>query len=704
MKRNFIVEIGAEEIPAGFIDNAADAFHNLITEKIRAAHVEYEKSYYYSTPRRLIVYVTGLDETQKDQLEEIKGPPKKISFSDIGRPTQAAIGFIESNNAKIEDVTFKATPKGEYLYLNKTIKGSPTVCLLSDIVVSSLSALNFPKSMKWDESQIRFARPIRWILSLFGEETVKINYGGVNSSNLTYSVRRMNSNASVASAQDYFDIIKKLDVVIEHKQRCNMILSDLNLISEKLGYKPLKNEALVCEVANLTENPYAILCEFDSKFLKIPDKILTSTMIKNQRYFPLFDSQGKLTNKFVVFSNAKPAQPDEVKYGNQKVITARFADAEFYYTEDSKTTLGAKAEKLKNVVFQQKLGTVHEKACRIAGLASYLYSNLILKAPPSDEHRKNKLETIGKCAELCKADLVSEVVKEFTELQGYAGMVYARNEGLAPEVALGINEHYKPCFKGDTLAETIEGQCVGIADKMDTIAGCFIIRMIPTGSGDPYALRRAALGVVETAINSSFSFDFLKFIEHAISLYPQSILTAEKCEASKTALEVSNFIKQRFETKLKELSIRYDVVNAVLWNGITDIYEDYRRAMSLSHARSEKEFIAMATPFKRALNITKSVQSELAVNESLLTLEAEKALYSGYLKAESEVAKALGVRDYSAAFKHLSVLNEPIDKFFGGVLVMDKDESLKNNRIALLCKIKKLFLQLADISQLVIEE
>lgn len=704
MKRDFIVEIGVEEIPAGFIEQAIDGFHMLVTEKLRSANIGYEKSYFYSTPRRLTVYVTGVDETQKDQFEEVKGPPKKIAFSDIGRPTQAALGFIESNNAKLEDVTFKATPKGEYLYLNKVIKGVKSFELLPSIVTSALAALNFPKSMKWDISQLKFARPVRWILCLFGGDIVKLNFAGVESSNKTHSIRRMNISAEVASAGAYFDVVKKLGVTIDMGERCNMIISGLNSTAEKNGLKTIKDEELVREVANLTETPYAILCEFNAEFLKLPEKLLTSTMIKKQRYFPLYDQQSKLTNKFVVFSNGTPAQPDEVKYGNQKVIAARFADAEFYYKEDAKTTLEQKSEKLKTVLFQQKLGTVHQKASRIADLAKYLYSSLILKAPPSDEHKKNKLDTIGRCAMLCKADLTSEVVKEFTELQGYAGMVYAQNEGLPQEISTGIFEHYKPCFKGDTLPSNIEGQAVAVADKMDTIAGCFAIKMIPTGSGDPYALRRAALGIAEIAINSSFSFDFTAFAKYALGLYPKTLLDAEQCDVDKTASDISNFIKQRFETKLKELNIRYDVINAVLWNGVSNIYEDYRKTMSLSKARSEKEFMALALPFKRAVNITKGVASAPAVRPELFAVDAEKALYAKYQKVNADAGAAIDSNDYSLAFRHLSELNEPIDKFFAGVMVMDKNEDLKNNRIALLCAIKSLFLRLADISQLVIEE
>lgn len=704
MKRDFIVEIGVEEIPAGFIDAAIDGFHMLVTEKLRCANIGYEKSYFYSTPRRLTVFITGVEETQKDQFEEVKGPPKKIAFSDLGRPTQAAIGFIESNNARIEDVTFKATPKGEYLYLNKVVKGVASVELLPGIVTSALSSLNFPKSMKWDSSQLKFARPVRWILCLFGNDLVKLTFAGVESSNRTYSIRRMNSSAEVASAGAYFDAVKKLGVVIDPSERCNMIVSGLNSMAEKFGLRTIKDEELVREVANLTENPYAILCEFNADFLKLPEKLLTSTMIKKQRYFPLYDQQSKLTNKFVVFSNGVPAQPDEVKYGNQKVIAARFADAEFYYREDAKTTLEQKSDKLKTVLFQQKLGTVHQKASRIAALAKHLYSSLILKAVPSEEHKKSKLEKIERCAMLCKADLTSEVVKEFTELQGYAGMVYARNEGLPEEIAAGIYEHYKPCFKGDTLPSNIEGQTVAIADKMDTIAGCFAIRMIPTGSGDPYALRRAALGIAEIAINSSFSFDFTAFAAHALKLYPEELLAAEQCDVEKTAREISNFVRQRFETKLKELNIRYDVVNAVLWNGISNIYEDYRKAMCLSKARGEKEFMALALPFKRAVNITKGVSAAPAVRPELLAVDAEKALYEKFQKVASDACAAIDANDYELAFRHLSGLNEPIDKFFTGVMVMDKDEALKNNRIALLCAIKALFLRLADISQLVIEE
>ncbi len=704
MKKDFLVEIGVEEIPAGFIEAAIDSFHTIVTEKLRSSNIGYEKSYFYSTPRRLVVYVTGVDQTQKDQFEEVKGPPKKIAFSDIGRPTQAAMGFIESNNAKIEDVVFKATPKGEYLYLNKVIRGVNSAELLPAIITSSLTSLNFAKSMKWDASQVKFARPIRWILSLFGSDVVKFNFAGVESSNMTHSIRRMNSSAEVSSPAAYFDTVKRLGVIIDLSERCNIIISGLNQAAEKYGLKTIKDEALVREVANLTESPYAILCEFASDFLKLPEKLLTSTMIKNQRYFPLYDLQSKLTNRFVVFSNGFPAQPDEVKYGNQKVIAARFADAEFYYKEDAKTTMSQKSEKLKTVLFQQKLGSVHQKALRIAELAKHLYSSLILKAQPSDEHKKSKLEKIEQCALLCKADLTSEVVKEFTELQGYAGMVYAANEGLPAEVASGIYEHYKPCFKGDTLPSNIEGQAVAIADKMDTIAGCFAIKMIPTGSGDPYALRRAALGIVEIAVNSTFSFNFTELAKYALGLYPQELLSAEQCDINKTAVDIGAFVKQRFETKLKESGVRYDVINAVLWNGVSNIYEDYRKTLCLSKARAEKEFIALAQPFKRAVNITKAIDSPPAVKPELFTLDAEKELYAKFSKVNSEACAAIDANDYELAFRRLSELNEPIDNFFAGVMVMDKNEDLKNNRIALLCAIKGLFLKLADISQLVIEE
>ncbi len=703
MKRDFIIEIGTEEIPAGFINGAIETLHNLVTEKFRSSMISYEKSYFYSTPRRLIVHVTGVDEAQKDQFEEIKGPPKKAAFSDIGRPTQAALGFIQTNNATLNDITIKATPKGEYLYLNKTVKGVDTITILPGIIAAALGALVFPKAMKWDSTEVRFARPVRWMLCLFGEDIIKFKFGTVESSNRTYSIRRLNTSATVSSPGEYFDVIKKLDVIIDTKVRCNSIITSLNSISEKLCLKPYKDEDLINEVANLTENPEPILCEFSPEFLKVPEKILTFTMIKKQRYFPLYENSGKLSNKFVVFSNGKPLQMDEVRYGNQKVIAARLADAEFYFKEDCKTTLEAKAEKLKNVAFQQKLGSVHEKASRISALAQYLYSNLITKVPPQDEYKKAKLEKIKKCAELCKADLTSEVVKDFTELQGYAGMVYAQRDGLAEDISKGIFEHYKPCFKGDTLPETTEGQCVGIADKLDTIAGCFVIKMIPTGSGDPYALRRAALGIIEIALHSSLSFDFAKIVEFAIRSYPEALIAAEKCEVKNTVADIVNFIKQRFETKLKELGLRYDVINATLWNGVSNVYEDHRKAACLSKARTSKEFISLVTPFKRALNITKNIES-VDIRPELLAIDAEKELYEKYSKVKAEVDIDLAANDYFNAFTHLSVLNEPIDRFFTGVMVMDKDENLKNNRVALLCAIRNLFFRLVDISQLVIDE
>lgn len=703
MKRDFIIEIGTEEIPAGFIGGAIESFHNGLTDKIRSSLIGYDKSYFYSTPRRMVVVITGMEESQKDLVEEIKGPPKKAAFSDLGRPTQAALGFIQTNNATMNDIAIKSTGKGEYLFITRTTKGAQTVAILPSIIAGAIQSLTFPKSMKWDSSEVRFARPVRWIVCLFGEEVVRFRVGGVESSNETRGLRRSGKRSAVKSANAYLDVMKELLVVADPKVRCNTIVTELNSIAEKLGLKPYKSEDLISEVANLTENPFPILCEFNRDYLKIPDRILTSTMIKKQRYFPLYDQQGKLSEKFVVFSDGKPEQVDEVKYGNQKVIAARFADAEFYYREDCKTTMDQKAEKLKNVVFQQKLGTMHEKTRRIASLARHLYENLILKVPPQPEYRAEKIEKISKCAGLCKADLTSEVVKEFTELQGYAGMVYAERDGASSEVAKGIFEHYMPCFKGDSLPETIEGQCVGIADKMDTIAGCFIIKMIPTGSGDPYALRRAALGIIEIALHASFSFDLMKFISHAIDIYPAALRGESGCDARLTATDIMNFLKQRFETKLKEMNVRYDVVNATLWNGVSNIYENYRKAMSLAKARTSKEFAAMITPFKRALNITKKAEST-NVSEGLLQVAAEKALYEKYLSAAAAVEADLSSNDYFAAFNHLSVLNEPIDRFFTDVMVMDENVDLKNNRVALLCAIRNLFFRLVDISQLVIDE
>jgi len=703
MKRDFIIEIGTEEIPAGFINEAIENFHNGLTEKIRSSLIGYEKSYYYSTPRRMAVYITGMEENQKDLVEEIKGPPKKVAFSDLGRPTQAALGFIQTNNATLNDIAIKSTGKGEYLFITKTTKGAATASILPNLLAGAIQSITFPKSMKWDATEARFARPVRWIVCLFGEEPIKFRFGGVESSDETLGLRRSGQKAKVKSANAYLEVLRELQVVADPKIRCNTIITELNSAAEKLGLKPYKDEALINEVANLTENPFAILCEFNRDYLKIPDRILTSTMIKKQRYFPLYDSQGNLTEKFVVFSDGKPGLVDEVRYGNQKVIAARFADAQFYYREDCKTTLEGKAEKLKNVVFQQKLGTMHEKSRRISALARFIYENLLFKVPPNPEYRAEKLEKIGKCGELCKADLTSEVVKEFTELQGYAGMVYAGLDGACPEVAKGIFEHYKPCFKGDSLPETIEGQCVGIADKLDTIAGCFIIKMIPTGSGDPYALRRAALGIIEIALHASFSFDLTGALSKAVDLYPAALTQEFQCDRGKTVSDMMNFIKQRFETKLKEMNVRYDVVNATLWNGVANIYEDYRKAMSLAKARTSKEFLAMVTPFKRALNITKKAEST-QVKAELLQVPAEKALYERYLKVNQDVEGDLSSNDYFAAFNHLSVLNEPIDKFFADVMVMDENVEMKNNRIGLLCAIRDLFFRLVDISQLVIDE
>lgn len=509
-----LFEIGTEEIPARFMSGAFEYMETFIQDKFKEYRIDFEKVRATGTPRRLVLFVEGVAEKQRDLEEEVIGPPAKVAFDATGKVTKAGEGFARAQGVSIEDLKVKQTPKGEYVYVVKKEKGKPTKELLPDILKEMVLKFPWPKSMRWGKRKIRFARPIHWFLALLDNEVIELNISDIPSGNVTYGHRFLSPKPKqVNSPQDYPEIMKNSYVVFDHEERMAMIKDQIQQEATKVGGVPDEDPDLLHEVTFLVEYPVSTTGKFDKKYLDLPQEVLTTTMKSHQRYFPVFNRKGEILPYFIVVNNIITDDMDLITRGNERVLKARLADAKFFYDEDKKTPLMEMLEKLKNVVFQEKLGTSYEKVMRFREIANKLAEKL---AP-------EKKEKVDRCALLCKADLESQMVNEFDELQGVMGREYAYAQGEDPEVAEGIFEHYLPRFSGDNLPTTDTGAIVGIADRIDTIVGCFGIGLTPTGSEDPYGLRRDALGIIQVILHKGYRISLSELIDQALDLLQDKV-------------------------------------------------------------------------------------------------------------------------------------------------------------------------------------
>ncbi|HCC54829.1 MAG TPA: glycine--tRNA ligase subunit beta [Desulfobulbaceae bacterium] len=686
MRHELLFEIGTEEIPADYILPALTQLEKNLGDRLTNLALPYSSLRTAATPRRLTVSVSGLAERQPNREEEILGPPKKAAFDQNGQPTQAAIGFAKTRGVEVDALQIVATPKGEYLMVRVAQIGRQTEELLAHLLPEIITSLNFPKSMRWGSGRTSFARPIQWLLAVYAGKTVSFSLDTITSSNTTSGHRFMTRDLFPATCfSDYVDTLRTAQVLVETKERRAAVIAEISMAALQVGGTILQDEQLVDTVCNLVEKPFALCGTFEERFLALPREVLITSMREHQKYFAVVDSTGKLMPYFIAVNNTGTKDARLAADGHQRVIRARLEDAFFFFKEDQRRSLEDRIEDLSGVIFQNKLGTMLDKTRRVTTLTGLLARKL---APEHLIHSE-------RAAQLAKTDLLTDMVGEFPSLQGSIGKDYALLSGEAPEVATAIMEHYLPVRAGGQLPASIPGALIGMADRLDSICGCFGIGQIPNGTTDPFGLRRLSLGLLHIINTMGFSLSLAEFVNEALSLYGDK-LTIPQTEASHNVLE---FIRGRFINDLTSRGYAVETVEAVTSVSFDDPLDCLRRINALLAISSQEAFTILAGAFKRVINITKN-NSAISVQAALLTETAEKKLQEAYLAVRLEATPLLEASDYEKALTVILKMKEPIDTFFEEVMVMVEDERVRANRLNLLTAIARLFLQIGDFSKM----
>jgi len=687
MAKELLLEIGTEEIPAAFIPKALKDMERIITKEFSENRIGHGRIKTMGTPRRLLLSVKDVDERQEDQLLEKVGPSTKVAFDEGGKPTKAAIGFARGQGIDVSELEIIETPKGKQICSRKKITGEDTTTILTDLLPRFIMSIPFRKSMRWMDLDIRFARPVHWILALFGDEIIPFSIENITSGNTSRGHRFMAPEPfEVNCLENYLEKIKERFVVVDPGERKNIILDESEKAAKDVSGFVFKNEELLDEVSFLVEYPSVVRGSFDREYLKLPKEVLTTTMMKHQKYFPVVDAHGDLLPYFITVNNTLARDPSVVARGNEKVIRARLADARFFFEEDQKIPLENRLEDLKDVMFHTLLGTSYEKVMRFRGLASYITQKI----------KPQIVQPVDRVTLLCKADLETRMVCEFAELQGIMGREYALIQGEDPIVAKAIYEHYLPVSAGGDLPGTDEGSIVSIADKMDTITGCFGVGLIPTGTADPYALRRQALGIINIIIDRNYRLELDELVDKSISILAGKL----KRTPEETKSDVINFLKGRFENQLISQGYSYDVVDSVLSEGVSDIVQSLKRIEAMEAFKKHPDFEPLAIAFKRVVNILKGFEGG-SVDAAVFDSSAEANLYHTFSDIRERANGCIDEGRYSDALSEMATLRKPIDTFFDEVMVMAEDEEIRFNRLSLLEEISKLFHRVADFSKIV---
>lgn len=672
MAKDLLLEIGTEEIPARFIPNILSQMKSNMEAKLGELRLDFAGVEVYATPRRLTLCVRKIAEQQPDQTKENKGPSVKIAFDEQGNPSKAAQGFARGQKVDPKDLVVK----DDYVYAIVHEKGQETANLLPSVLEELILGLNFPKNMRWANLDFKFVRPIRWLLAIWEDVRIPLTIAGVASDMFTMGHRFLGAGkVEVASVQDYFAKLKDNFVMLDPKEREQVIVEQIEALAAKEGGKADITEDLLEEVVYLVEYPTALCGSFEDKYLALPPEAVITPMREHQRYFPVLDQDGNLMPRFITVRNGSADHLEVVQHGNERVLRARLDDAKFFYEEDKKQTLASRVDKLKTIVFQEGLGTIYDKAIRLQELAVFVAKEAGI-AVDEDELRRAAL--------LVKTDLLTGMVGEFSELQGIMGREYAKLDGETDAVAEAIFEHYLPRFAGDILPQTDIGRIVGIADKIDNIVATFSRGLIPTGSQDPYALRRQALGIAHIALDAGYSVSLANVAAKAAQL-----IGIDEAKTAELTQAVQDFFVLRMKNILSDEGVRYDIVDAVLEAGCDDLADCASRA----HVLQDNDFSVAVQALTRVSNLVKD-SDLLAVDTAIFEQEAEGALWEAF-GAVKEVAT------HEQRLAALVKLAQPIDRFFADVMVMAKDEAVKNNRIALLNHIKQFAGVLADFRKIV---
>ncbi|MDI5833188.1 MULTISPECIES: glycine--tRNA ligase subunit beta [Shewanella] len=683
---NLLIELGTEELPPKALRKLAESFLANFTEELTKADLAFKSAVWYAAPRRLAINVTELAIAQADKIVEKRGPAVSSAFDAEGKPTKAAEGWARGNGITVDQAERLVTDKGEWLVYNAKVEGVETKSLIAAMAQRALDKLPIPKPMRWGSSKTQFIRPVHTATMLLGSELIEGELLGIKSARNVRGHRFMGTGFELDHADNYLTLLKeKGKVIADYESRKALIKADAEKAAAKIGGTADIEDDLLEEVTSLVEWPVVLTASFEEKFLNVPSEALVYTMKGDQKYFPVFDDAGKLLPNFIFVANIESKDPAQIIAGNEKVVRPRLADAEFFFNTDKKHTLESRLPSLETVLFQQQLGTLKDKVTRISALAAFI----------AEQTGANAVDA-ARAGLLSKTDLMTNMVMEFTDTQGTMGMHYARLDGETEAVALAMEEQYKPKFSGDTVPTAAVSCAVALADKLDTLVGIFGIGQAPKGAADPFALRRAAIGVLRIIVENKLPLDLVTLIAKAQELHGINLSNANASD------EVLEFLMARFRAWYQDKGIDVDVILAVLARRPTRPADFDSRINAVSHFRSLEASSALAAANKRVSNILAKVEGELptAINSALLAEAAEQALAAKLAELQPLLAPLFANADYQQALTLLASLRESVDQFFEDVMVMADDEALKNNRLALLNNLREQFLHVADISLL----
>ena len=685
MNKKLLFEIGTEEIPARFIAKTKADMKGYLEKTLKELHIEYKSIELKCTPRRFVVIIDELAENQATVEEELKGPAKKIAFDENNNPSKALLGFLKGKDISPEEVYFKTVGKDEYAHIKLTKEGQAVKGLLKDIFEGMIKSTTFPKSMRWGGKNIRFVRPIRYFVCLMDEEVIDFEIEGIKTGNITKGHRFLGSSEIVINTPDEYEAkLKENFVILDDEQRKALILEQCKAVADSLGGTLMMDEDLLEEVNYIVEYPTAFYGEFDESYLSLPKEAIITPMKEHQRYFPVLDADGKLLNKFITVRNGDSYAIDNVKRGNEKVLDARLSDALFFYHEDTKKPLEAYVERLDTIVFQQKLGTILDKTKRIQNLSEKIAKALALTLPNLD-----------RAAYLSKADLTTAMVFEFTELQGIMGRYYANLSNEPSEVAEAIYEHYLPRFAGDELPSTNEGIILALSDRLDSVAGFFAIGIQPTGSQDPYALRRQALGILNIMMEKKLDVRLFDLLDLALENFD-----FEDMDKQSVKSDLMSFFELRLKNLFTDMGIRYDVVDAIINIEDSNPFDLLIRAKDLDAWVKNNSVTEALQTFSRISNISKEAIAG-KVDEALFAHDSEAKLNTAYNSIKAEVEAMLARREYVKALELLISIKDSVDEFFDSVMIMDENIDIRANRLAMLSNIRTTMESVADLSKIV---
>ncbi|MDR1159086.1 MAG: glycine--tRNA ligase subunit beta [Syntrophomonadaceae bacterium] len=686
--KELLLEIGMEEIPAGYMPDMIRNLKDLAQKKTEALNLKHGVIQTWGTPRRLVLYIEELSEAQDDQHIENRGPKKNIAFDSQGKPAKPGLGFAKAQKMDFDDLVVKEVEGIEYVFALKTVQGQNTIAIIPGLLQDLILSLPFPKTMRWGYSSLRFARPLRWLLAFWGEELVAFNTENLSSGAYTFGHRVLSSGKiAVGSIKKYFSLLPEHYVILDQNQRRNLIKTQLQQAAAQVKGKPVENEELLEEVNFLVEYPTVFTGSFSTDYLQVPPEVLTTSMIEHQRYFPVLNDKGGLMPYFIGVRNGNEDYLDIVRTGNERVLKARLEDALFFWNEDRKKPLEEVAKNLDKVTYHERLGSLQDKVERLTKLVADI---------GNDFSEDDRLDA-KRAALLCKADLLTNMVYEFPELQGIMGCYYARLNEEKETVARAVLEHYLPRFAGDDLPQSSPGVLLSLAEKIDSLAAFFTVGLKPSGSQDPYALRRQALGIISIILDKKLNLRL-----EDIFGYAYDIINIEKKESGKQEIigECLNFLRQRLRGTLLDSNYSYDVIDAVLALSLDNINDIAQRTEALREFKEDENFQDFIVVFNRAHNLSKKWQVQ-AWQENILFEKSELILLKEFKEVKLQVFSYLDISDYTRSLQSVASLREAMDEFFTQVMVMVENESLQNARLGMLHEIAALCFEIADFSKLV---